>query len=528
MQKNSLGDEMKKISITIALLTLTFSMSLYAKKITPDQSESFDLAPVVDVEAPYLDDKAYEASIKEVKQSQRQVAAAETDVPAIENKFESDFKLIREELIGNGSAKKGITTPKELDQAIDKYSNLKVYSALSHQARFVALQLRLLKPYKSFFFRARGYLGAVSATRTIVVSMLRAQIAGIESFFPSEGAHVNHWEVVFKYLTEPLEGMGPPINSDEGLYAFITQVTNASSYIYADFANLVAEKKPIWWDNKLYFSFANFVSEQDRYVMLGLPEQHALLAAASWNLSVLYSTTAYSLNGLQDSVKSIGQLFGVDSLSSTLKAITSNMGADGMSSATRIAILNKHPKLFALMPDGKKRMAVAYKMLLSSARLTKISYEETKRMPEGQENLFDPRVANAFARVTGASLSNIDQVLGEKDAVSSALVNGERIRVSLNHFYNNPPQHLSELYPIKWNRAPATSAVQAWGKQDQVRNYKRGMATAWNYNAYKKIFPDIASNDAGKTTTEVPKYARILSQTWGAAVFAFPMAAIIF
>lgn len=514
---------MKKTAILIAIVQM-LSLTSLANKPAAGANDS---PPLLNFEMPFENDQYYQSLLKEIKQSPRQMAAASTDVPAIENKFDADFKILREELIGNGKDKKGVTTIAGLDALINKYSDAKTYQGLSAQAQMVALQLRSLKPFKSFIFRARQYIGRNSATRAVIVSMLRAQITGIQTFFPTGGASVNQWEVVFKYITEPVNGMGAEISTDEAFHRFLVNVTSEMTLVFADFSNLVKQKKTIWWDNKLYFSFANFTSEKDRYVALGSPEQHALLAAMALNMSALYSTTAYSLTGLQSALQSVGQLFGIDSLTSTVTAATSGMGADGVSSQTRIAILNKHPKLFTLMPDGRQRMSVAFKFLAASSRASRISFEETKRLPEGQENLFDPRVANAFARLGGLSLSNMEQVISDQEAVTSAVVNGERIKISLKSFYENPPEHLNELYPVRWDQTPDLIPVTAWGKADKLRNYKRGMAVAWNYQAYKKIFPDIKSKD-GKTTTEVPRYARVLAQTWGASAFALPLSAVIF
>ena len=109
----------------------------------------------------------------------------------------------------------------------------------------------------------------------------------------------------------------------------------------------------------------------------------------------------------------------------------------------------------------------------------------------------------------------------------STVINGEKIRVNIKAFYDNPPERLSNLYPVAWVQGPKELPTTAWGKPATVRNYKAGMAKAWLLKPYQQVFPDISSGD-GKTTTEVPRYARVLTQSWGSAAFAFPMAAVIF
>lgn len=528
----------KKKWILFLSFVLAFSNQGLAKgkaAAKAQQANKLVAAEMASVELPLNNDEFYNKFIEEIKKTPRSTAAAVTDVPAIEKNFDKDFLQIREELIGNGIVgdknEKGVTTVEQLDQIINKYSEPATYKVLSNQAKFVALQLRSLKSFKSFIFRAKLYIGNISATRTMIVTALRSQIAGIQSFFPVLGnSSVNHWEVVFNYITQNTPNMGPEIRNDQDLYVFFTQLAYDYAQIVNDFKEIVTQNfKPIWWDNKLYMSFASFASEKDRYVLLDKPELYALYSASLMNLSVLSSTTAYSFDGLQSSIKAIGQLFGVDSISDAISGALNGQGADGMSSYSRIKVLNSHPNLFVIMPDGKKRMSLAYDYLKASVRAARVSYEETKKLPEGKQNLFDPRVANAFNRIGNSSFANIDTLVDEKDVVTSAVLNGERVKVSLKNFYDNPPERLSELYPTNWDLSTEHKKLKIpnySNKGQFLRNYKHGMATEWKLEPYKRIFPEISGN--GDKTKEVPKYARILSQTWGSAVFAIPLGAAIF
>ncbi len=480
----------------------------------------------------YSDTTAYQSTLKESKKARRSVARV--DVPAIEASFPADFVEIRSQLIGgavatNKAQSEGVKTPAELDALIQKYSNPEEFRKLGPQAKLVALQLRALKTYKSFIFRARNYIGKNSITRTMVVTMLRAQLVGVQTFFPLTGtADVNQWEVVFKYITEPQPGMGEPISTDRDLYAFLTHATNDAQSIMNDYSALIKQKQDIWWDNKLFFSFANFASEKDRYVKLGDAELESIYSTMALNLSGLYATTAYSLDGLQDFIRSSGQLFGVDGLDGISRAIVSTNGIDGMTSKSRFQILNAHPNLFKLMPQGKTRMNYAYGYLREAVRSAKTSYNYSLNRGDAGDYLFDGRVANAMFRVTNTSIEQLDQLF-EKDEVGSTVVNGERIKVNLSQFYNNPPTHLNSLYPKAWDEGPREITVKAWGKNDKLRNYKYGMAKEWDIAAYKVLFPEIqaVANKPGRTS-EVGKYSRIISQTWGTAAFAIPLSMVVF
>ncbi|MBL7554588.1 MAG: hypothetical protein JNM24_02105 [Bdellovibrionaceae bacterium] len=519
------------LTALIVCTATSFSKVKAPSKIVPKVFLEDTVTPVL----PFNNDEYYQKLLGDIKKSPRSSAAATTDVPAIEKTFSTDFLEMRRELIGSGvqgdPKRTGVQTVEELDTVINKYSNPEVYKGLSPQAKFLALQLRALKPMKGFIFRAKLYIAGISATRTMIVSALRAQMAGIQTFFPlNESASVNHWEIVFKYMTENSPGIGSEILTDDDLYVFFRQLTNDYAVIVNDFGDLVKSGQSIWWDNKLYMSFASFASEKDRYVLLGKPELYALYSASAANASVLYSTTAYSFTGLRDAVKKIGQLFGIDNIVETAIASIDGKGAQGMSSHTRIKVLRQYPKLFVRVSDGEKRMQTAYAYLVSAARSARLSFEETKKLKEGDENLFDVRVANAFNRIAGTSFANIDQLIDEKEPISSAIVNGERVRVSLKNFYYNSPASLSELYPTNWNLSSEDRKVSVPGysaKGQQLRNYKYGMAVEWNLAPYKNMFPDLVGTSNGRTK-DLPKYVRILSQTWGSSVFAIPLGAAIF
>lgn len=513
----------------LCLLLLSFAVPSFGKEKKKTEKTLIKAAPAVKPKVFFASDEKYEAYIKQTKSQTRAVASARIDVPAIEKSYPADFLEMREQLIGNGKDKKGVVSVADLDRVVNKYSDPEKYQTLSNEARFLALQLRTLKTFKSFIFRARKYVDNISATRTLIVTMLRNQLAGIQTFFPVNGnANVNHWDVVFRYLTEASDDMDFEINSDDSLYLFLTYVTYDFAGIASDYSTLVEEKKAIWWDNKLYMSFANFASEKDRYVKLGEAEQLALHSAVMLNLSGLYATTAYSLTGLQASTKKVGNLFGIDGVRDFARALRTGQGADGMTSESRIDVLSEHNELFRLTSDGATRMGYAYEALRDSVRSANASFERAKNNGDSQ-SLFDAGVANGFGRVGDTSFRNLDNLF-EKNEITSTILNGERIEVSLKKFYDSPPESLQELYPQAWKtEIPRARKVTAWGKEELQRSYDYGMATSWKLAPYRKLFPRIPASKANPEQTEdVGKYARVLSQTWGASAFAIPLSAFVF
>lgn len=488
----------------------------------------------------------------------RRIAAAETDVTgsAIEATFSPDFKKIRKELIGDDKTA-GITTKEGLDNLVKWYSDNQKYNELKGwDAKFLALQIRALKPMKSFIFRAKDYVEKNSVTRTMIVSALRAQISGIEHFYPVSGSRpTNYPALVFEYITEPFADMDAKISTDGELYNEMTKLTNFVRNEMDLHRNLIEANATFWWDNKLYAPFANFVNEKDRYVKLGYEEHLAIFATGCMNVSGLYMLTAYSFSGLSMAAKTNAEFFGVDA-----GDIVNKLGVEGMSSENKIKVLNEiTPELFSELGDTKGRMERAYDFLSLAVQMSKIVYDQVKTRSADDQRLFESRFVMPFARGGDNSIRNLatlfelptpdpktygkDSTAEEnsnfiKDAknksVRSVLDRGDVIQVDLKAFFTDPPKNLRELYPVAW-RVKKThgekedSKVDAWGGKERLRNYRYGMAAEWNIEHYKKIFPQIQAMESDKNrTAELGKYARILSQTLGASGFALPLTFFIF
>ena len=488
----------------------------------------------------------------------RQIAAAETDLTsaAIVATFSSDFKKIRKELIGDDKTA-GITTKEGLDDLVIKYSDKKTYNELNGwDAKFLALQIRALKPMKSFIFRAKDYVEKNSITRTMIVSALRAQISGIDHFYPvSESNKTNYPALVFQYITEPFPDMKSKISEDGELYNEMTDLTNFVRNEIDLYRALIDANPTFWWDNKLYAPFANFVNEKDQYVKLGYEEHLAIYAAGCLNVSGLYSLTAYSFSGLAEAAKQNAKLFGVDA-----GDLFNKLGVEGMSSENKIKALTKDtPELFNGNSETKGRMERAYDFLNLAVQTSKTVYDRVKMRSADDQRLFEARFVTPFVRggdnslrnlATLFELPNLDPKMYGKDStveensnfavdaksktVRSAVVRGDVIQVDLKAFFMDPPKNLKELYPVAW-RVKKThgekedSKVDAWDGKDRLRNYRYGMAVEWNIEHYKKIFPQIQPMEKDQSrTAELGKYARILSQTWGASGFALPISFFIF
>jgi hypothetical protein len=560
---------MGKLLIGISALAVT--LSAYAGK--QDKISLSQIRPMPNLEyyLPYNNSEFYSKALSSVKKTAREPAEATTDVAKEPTSWPQDFITLRNEVLNIGKGKDENGAVVDYIALVNKYSNQSTYNGLSNEAKLAAIQLRVLKPFQSFTFRARDYIKTSPALKSMIVSVLYSQFAGIQAAFNTTQGNANQWEIVFRYITQPSDGMGEKINSDVELYNFYVGLVTELNPVLNDMARLATSNTEIWWDNSLFMAFANFQFQKDRYVKFGKSELNAFYAGAALAMSTLLSTTAYSFDGLRSAVTEIGYLWGVGIASNVIEAGNNildpskifekirkapddvnafmQLGGDGMSSHTRTLVVQRKKNLFKLL--NSQNMKDAYLYLATSARAGKIAYEAARGIKSG-DNLFNAQIAAGFNSTFGWSTINLESLVGGFDVVAetkqdiacpsaeelgknayagsasngvySAVVKSEIIRMNVKAFYCFPPTHLNELYAQDWD---LDKKVKEWNKE-KYRNYRFGMATKWNYEPYRKIFPDLKPVKEGdRYTTEVPKYSRILMQTWGGAAFILPIGAVI-
>jgi hypothetical protein len=479
------------------------------------------------------------------KSGSRKISQSVIDVPAIEKTYSEDFTALRDELIGNvnqknasGKSLRGIESPEDLDKLILKYSKPETYDKLSPEAKMVVVQLRAIWPFKSFFHRAKTYFGNGTAIRSAIVTMLRNSSTAINVFFPISGeAPVNHWNVVFRYMTEPMEGMGEEISTDEQLHQFVVDYADYTRKEIDRMYAIYKSTDSIWWDNKLFMSFANFTSEKDRYIKLGKPEFEAILAGAYGSWSGLATTAAYSFEGLSDSIRDMGSFFGIEEARNMFRN-SRNDRVSGMKAKHRFAVLRKYPKLFTLMPEGKNLTSPAYSYMMASVNMAEASWNRLRGSKEDRTDfLFDPRVIQPFNtnRLINTSFKELRTLLTSSEA-KSTLMQGELVKINLRDIYLDPPKSLMDFYPVAFNTSADEKSKDIAGKSVTYRNYLAGSPTTWSHSAYEKYFPSIKKTPCpnkldvptSSCTSDVGVYSRILSQTWGTAGFGAALAGMAF
>lgn len=556
--------------ILIGVSAVAFAVSAHAGKKEKSSASQIRAMPTLEHYLPYNNNEIYSKALKAVKSASREPAEATTDVAKEPTNWPQDFLTLRTEVLNIGKGKDENAALNDYIALVNKYSVPATYNGLSSPAKLAAIQMRVLKPFQSFTFRARDYIKTSPALKSMIVSVLYAQFAGIQAAFNTTPGNANQWEVVFRYITQPSEGMGAKITTDVELYNFYVSLIEDMTPVINDMARLALAGEEIWWDNTMFMAFANFQFQKDRYVKLGKSELNAFYSAAALGMSSLLSTTAYSFDGLRAAVTEIGYLWGVGVASNVVAAANDitdpskifeqirrtpsdvkalmQLGGDGMSSHTRTLVVQNKKDLFKLL--NANNMKDAYLYMATAARAGKISYAAAKGI-NSPDNLFNSNVAAGFNGTFGMSSINIETLVGGMDVVAdikqdigcptadelktnpyagtnngvyTAVVKSEVIRMNVKAFYCFPPAHLNELYAQDWD---LSTKVKEWNKE-KYRNYRFGMATKWNYEPFHKIFPDlkpIKGNE--KFTDEVPKYSRFLMQTWGGAAFILPIGAVI-
>lgn len=510
---------------TFSLFTFTVVAAEAAKPKT-----TFAPASAPTFADPVLNDSDYPKIKKAaIEEGKRKVAQSDSfdELTALSD----DYRNLRAQIIGGaiyknkiatGEIEKGVQSPEQLDALIN--NTAANYKNLAHDAQFLALQLRAIQPFKGIIYRLREYVGKHSALRSFIVTSLRTTANGINIYFPADTTPGNNeWKVLFNYYTEPMAGMGPAITTDEALYSFLTHLYVAADNITKDLVVLVNKRQPIYSDNKVYLSAAQFTSDKDRYIRLGMAEQYTMLASAQMTMSGLSATTAYSLTGLRAAIVGTGKLFGIQ----TMNPLST---ADGMSSRDRFKTLNEQPDLFKKLPDGQARMEYSYAAMKAAARNTTLAWEaiQSTNANGDKNNLVDPSAVMPFSRIINTSLKNVDSLF-EDQSVVSAVVNGENVKFNLYAFFHNSPKKLSDMYPQKFDEGAAQLTKTIDGKKISYRNYMSDSATHWNYEAFKPYFPELkAEAGNGAYTTDVPRLARVLTQTWGTSAAGIPFAAILF
>ncbi len=491
----------------------------------------------------FLDRKQYQAEKAKVtkwgkkgKKINRKISQVDRlDYVAV---FEDDTKNLISEIIGGDiylkrkkiGTTKGATSNGRLYNIINKYNRDSEYDKLSPQAKWVAAQIAALKPMRGIVARLKPLVEDADAPmiHSLVVTGIRGVNAGINAFnFDSK------WDVGFDFLTKPFTSLDKEkdlISNETDLYNFVKDEVlpnlrilsgRLRALIYA--GKTPIEFEPFYFDNKLLYKSMNVVHENDRFVLIDRAEVHAALSATYYAISSLEYSLGYSWTGLLKTMNNVAKAYGLYN-----NKLTAN--PDKMTAKERIERIRKEKNLFRLNKNGKEYTEAAWAYFREASRQARLSwiyidgYEGTsgERYP-----LLDPRAIAPFARVIDTSFDNIEELIDIEDSedhmtVRSSMIQGETIKVKTKALFFDPPTSLRDFLPTSFHGGQKETEFKVVGGKIKARNYQYGNPKGWNTKVYNKYFPDI------NTDEDIPRAARILSQTWGTSVMGMALYPMLF
>ncbi|MFP5491376.1 MAG: hypothetical protein ACLGG0_07740 [Bacteriovoracia bacterium] len=385
--------------------------------------------------------------------------------------------------------------------------------------RFFISQLLPLRELRGIVWRSRPVFSKTKIAHSFVLTSVKSAVSSVKILLPTE-----QWHAGLEYVSNPYVRDGKvatEFKSEAELIAHIAGPFRDALLVTAKrIQSIDLKDKTIVWDNKLAFGKASFQDDIDRYRLVGEVERLSSLGSLHALLAQVTYQRAYSGENSMKLYQDMGKLYGVDGFFSQV---------DGAPSSKRVEILRKpaYANYATLVEDGRDWMKLSFNHLKESVNLTASIWNQIKAedRPLTEAFIFDTSFARAYERGSDLAIANMEAMVNGKAQIRSG-VTGEVVVVDLPAFYENPPQDLKSFLPTQFDRSAEWKVVvlkDSAGKQHKVktRNYEVGRGIDWNAEAYRQIFPSLASGQ------DIPKNVRILSQTWGTWMAAMPLADII-
>jgi hypothetical protein len=464
------------------LLSLLTFVSLTVQAANP--------TPIVEDDFPWMNDEVYKKEkIYAKERSQRSIASSGQ---VNDQLLSAEFKASRTKFLS-------IQTAKDLKAYIVDLNSK--YEQLPDDLKLMTAMMTPLLTFQAFTFKVYPYLSKEKITHSLLLT-------GVQNFaaFMSMNLPSANWKAGFEFVTSP--------SSEEDLERFnsaadlqnylVKKVFPAYSLAARRVAKLNLAKKPLVWDNKIFFGTGSFSDNFARYQLIGEGERYMILANIHFTLADICRFSSYDLNDFLPLVKDLGMLYGYDSAISPV---------DGVS-AKKIASVYRHKKfakLLTLRHNGDKNMASALKFMREGSRNLQLAWTELRDRNDDNQSFIRAAIFTPFTQIIDSQVESLEQVISGKTTVRSD-VTGEMVAVDVPSFYQNPPKDLKELLPVGFDNSRnfrKYSIAMKNGKNQNVdfRNYFSGRATEWNASAYKTLLPEITKG------SDVAPAMKILNQS---------------
>lgn len=500
------------------------------KKKAPDWVEKETPEP------PYLDEAKLEIIKKEIASDRR---PAHVDKAAQSPELSTLIDELQAIKYPGDNLEKRLVAVQNLDYflaRLDKnYESYKNQDTRLFAALMVPLRTLRGMVWKGIpaFENQRGHL-----THTAVLTAFKEISASLGVAMPDP-----NWKLGFDYVTLPymenkeIAGTTPArinrviadrFNNEAEFQAFlIYNIYDAVRQSRDRVRNIDVSKTLVTWDNKVAFGAKSFNDGIGRLKKIGEIEKNLLLTGLNFSLSNLAFFRAYSLNGALEIASEIGELYGFNSaiveLSGKVRSPTHEDRHNKIKKA-RAAWIAKN-KLYnkgeavvlgdAFESSYEKAMKVSFSRLYDGLVHLKAVWQESKSRQAGKDWLIN----TGFAR--------LDHEFGDEklDAIIAAMkgeieikndLTGETARVDLKNFLNNkPPKRLFDLDANGFEKGEEKTKIAttigefAALNGQEVRNYFKGAATAWDVPKYKALFP------RANTSEELAMSKRVFNSFFG-------------
>jgi hypothetical protein len=519
---------LKSLLLLSCIFLISFSHPANAAK--PAHKAFKIAAPLEEGLVPVLTDAEYEKMNAETKGDIKARNIAAEDRLDYATLVDDDFKNLTADLVGGthwadkhekaNSKTAGVKTPEKLAEVIADYEGR--YNNLSNGAKIVTAQLIALKPFRGILYRLRPLAEAQHTPfiHGMIISYLRGVNAGINNLFPSE-----QWKAGFEYISKPYPGMGKQIFDEQDFYDYIAKELRPSVGNLSNRISALKLTQPVYLDNKIFWANANFVSDHDRFVTVGITEKYAYMSAIYFSLASINNALAYDWTDLFKATQSYWTLYGFN---------TAFARQDNMTAKQRTDKIRTNRDLFTRLPNAATLTAGhngSYDYFIAGLRMAKMAWNRIKgevqdhpgQASPGNNNSFnyaiDSRGFAPFVRVIDTSFLNVDSLVHE-NGVASAVVNGEVAEVNFKKLFTDPPADLKDFLPTHFlgGETELTDTVTHL----TYRNYSRENPDGWNYTKFTPYFPQATDPEGLKRTI------RVLNQSWGGAIIGFPLATVLF
>lgn len=538
-----------KAGLGIGLLSLTLNAAAATKTQLPKFEANTDGIPTAE-NVPYSADQMKKEMAAALARGTRGVASSAN----FEDAMSAPMKQLRTEILAVRTSDQLEQKLKDLSAALDQIDASDAaagitaknpYKGADRDFRFYAAQVVPLQCLRGFVWKFTPLAEKSGMVESRLVTSVYKMAHDMQIMTPvaadlptaearQQAQQDNEQNIsysVFDYLTKPYNGA---VLFGEG-YDMQAHLMNSCYKALSKSAERIERidmSSPIVFDNKIFFGVGTFPDDLDRYRLLGEAERHFSLAMKYAGMNYLSFFRAYSIKDYFKLQTELGKLYAADAFPGIFGA-NNAQNIDGVSLQKRVAKIRSFTNTFILYHDGPIYLSkYSWPNLVRSVQELNLTWAEVKGKPENQRMVINPAFLNAVPRATDETLKSWTMITDGPTAMHSRLTD-RVVNVDLRNFYlnANPVRDLKEFLPVSFdNQSPrmlnntfttkmaenGRSPTDVTSKYSQYRNWYYGQPTAWNMNAWKSIFPDMASGD-------VPQTLRTVNQAWGGGFLALPL-----